>query len=140
MSYTAQGGWILVVDDHELSRRLLEQVLETAGLAVLGAGTITEAERLVALSAPDAVVLDMHLPDGHGLQLARRLRAEPRTANCAIIACTATDESATEQDCRRSGCDAYVTKPIDTHRFAEIVTELLGSRAQAPSGDALSAA
>jgi two-component system, cell cycle response regulator DivK len=131
MTSGRSGAWVLVVDDHVLSRKLVEQLLATAGLPVRGAGTLAEAEQLLAASTPAAIVLDMHLPDGHGLELARRCRADPGTAGCAIVACTAGDPSTTERDCRAGGCDAYVTKPIDTYRFLSTVTELVGARSAA---------
>ena len=125
------SGWVLVVDDHELSRKLVEEVLEHARLQVRGAGSIAEAERIIATSAPGAIVLDLSLPDGHGLELARRCRSDPRTASCAIVACTAGQGPDEEDAAYREGCDAYVTKPIDTRRFPSLVAGLMEARAAA---------
>jgi DNA-binding response OmpR family regulator len=122
---------ILIVDDHALSRMWLTRVLEAAQLDVAGAATLSEAERLLDAFTPAGIVLDLRLPDGPGLALAGRCRADPRTAACAIIACTAGDHPDEVVRAFEAGCDAYVTKPIDTERFAHLVTTLIAERAVA---------
>lgn len=110
----------------------MAHVLEGAELDVAGAATIAEAERLRdAAPAPDGIVLDLRLPDGHGLSLAERCRSDPRTADCAIVACTAGDHPDELRRAFECGCDAYVTKPIDPGRFAELITSLIAERAVA---------
>jgi CheY-like chemotaxis protein len=118
-------GHVLVVDDHPVNRLLLEHVLELEQLEVLGAGSIAEAERVLEETVPPVIVLDLQLPDGHGLDLARRLKADPHTSGCAIVACTAARIAGEEQLARAVGCEGYVTKPIDTRRFASLVRSLM---------------
>jgi CheY-like chemotaxis protein len=122
---SASRGPVLVVDDHPISRLLFERVLEPEGVDVIAAGSIAEAQRLLAVTAPAVVVLDLQLPDGHGLDLARRLKADPSTARCAIVACTASDDEDEEPRALAAGCAALVTKPIDTHSFASLVCSLI---------------
>lgn len=92
---------------------------------MLGAGSIAEAERVLEETVPPVIVLDLQLPDGYGLDLARRLKADPHTSGCAIVACTATGIPNEEQLARSVGCDGYVTKPIDTRRFGSLVLSLI---------------
>jgi CheY-like chemotaxis protein len=125
-------GPVLVVDDHPVNRLLLESVLELEGIDVLGAGSIAEAERLLERSVPPVIVLDLQLPDGYGLDLVRRLQADPRTAGCAIVACTAGDTEHEDVQARGAGCAAFVSKPIDTRRFAAIVRALIVREAPRP--------
>ncbi|HEX4008696.1 MAG TPA: response regulator [Solirubrobacteraceae bacterium] len=127
---------ILIVDDHALSRTWLTRVLEEAQLDVAGAATLSEAQRLLDDWTPAGIVLDLRLPDGPGLALAQRCRADPRTAGCAIIACTAGDHPDEVVRAFECGCDAYVTKPIDTERFAHLVTTLIQERAVAGAREA----
>jgi CheY-like chemotaxis protein len=124
---------VLVVDDHPVNRLLLESVLELEGIDVLGAGSIAEAERLLEHSVPPVIVLDLQLPDGYGLDLVRRLRADPRTAKCAIVACSAGDAEEEDVHARDAGCAAFVSKPIDTRRFADLVRSLIISGAPGPA-------
>jgi CheY-like chemotaxis protein len=116
---------ILVVDDHELNLKLLTRVLELEGHSVAAAGTLDAAERAIAEDPPALIVLDLNLPDGDGLELARRLKSDPRTGSCAIVACTADAMTEDRERALAAGCDAYVSKPIDTREFAELVASLL---------------
>jgi CheY-like chemotaxis protein len=122
---------LLIVDDHALSRMWLTRVLEGAQLDVTVAATLSEAQRLLDGFTPAGIVLDLRLPDGPGLAVAARCRADPRTAGCAIIACTAGDHPDEVVRAFESGCDAYVTKPVDPERFAHLVTTLIAQRAVA---------
>jgi CheY-like chemotaxis protein len=118
-------GRILVVDDHALNLKLLERLLELEGREVRSADSVAAAERALAEEQPALIVLDLNLPDGNGLDLTRRLKAEPRTASIPIVACTAAVMPADEDRAREAGCDAFVAKPIDLQRFSEIISSIL---------------
>jgi CheY-like chemotaxis protein len=126
-------GPVLVVDDHPVNRLLLESVLELEGIDVLGAGSIAEAERVLESCVPPVIVLDLQLPDGYGLDLVRRLRADPRTAGCAIVACSAGDADQEDMQARDAGCAAFVSKPIDTRHFAALVRSLIVAGVPGPA-------
>jgi CheY-like chemotaxis protein len=74
-------------------------------------------------------VLDLNLPDGDGLELARRLKTDARTASCVVLACTADAMTEDRERALQAGCDAYVSKPIDTRDFSSLVASLLQRRA-----------
>lgn len=118
----------LVVDDHELNLKLLQRVLELEGLDVTAVGTMAAAEQAIAQQLPDVIVLDLLLLDGDGRDLARRLKADPQTAGCAIVACTAGAMRGDRERALDAGCDAYVTKPIDTRGFAALVSSFASAR------------
>jgi CheY-like chemotaxis protein len=118
----------LVVDDHELNLKLLQRVLELEGLDVTAVGTMAAAEQAIAQQLPDVIVLDLLLPDGDGRDLARRLKADPQTAGCAIVACTAGAMRGDRERALDAGCDAYVSKPIDTQGFAALVSSFASAR------------
>ncbi len=121
----ARHGPVLVVEDHPVNRLLLQRVLELEQLEVIGAGSIAEAERVLEDITPPVIVLDLHLPDGYGLDLARRLKADPSTSACAIVACTAGPAPNEAELAHSIGCAEYVTKPLDTRRFASLVRSLI---------------
>jgi two-component system, cell cycle response regulator DivK len=124
---------ILVVDDHELNRKLLQRLLERSGYAVHCAASLTAASCAAFECPPDLIVLDLNLADGDGLALVGRLRGDPRTRHAVIVACTAASADGDRDRALRAGCDAYVAKPIDTRVFAALVEELLAGPPPLPA-------
>jgi CheY-like chemotaxis protein len=122
---TSRRGRVLVVDDHALNLKLLERLLEREGREVRAADSVAAAERALAEEEPAMIVLDVNLPDGSGLELTRRLKAEPRTASIPIVACTAAVLPSDENEAMEAGCDAFVAKPIDLRRFSEVISSIL---------------
>ena len=101
---------IVVVDDEAAIRRLLKAALERAGYAVVEAGTAREAQSALDIDRPDAVLLDLGLPDRDGLELIP-LVVKSGAALLVISAREATQEKIAALDL---GADDYVTKPFDT--------------------------
>jgi two-component system, cell cycle response regulator DivK len=118
---------ILIVDDHEPGVALIERLLELDGHKVRAAGSLADAERALAEEQPAMIVLDLNLPDGSGLELTRKLKAHPVTAEIPVLACTAAVLPADEHEALEAGCDAYVSKPIDLRRFQTIVAAMLAA-------------
>jgi two-component system, OmpR family, response regulator len=100
---------ILVVDDDDALRKLLIDYLSGHGLSVSGVATATEAVKAVANHAYSLVLLDLNLPDGDGIDLARRWRAEQQIS---IICLTGRLEEADRVMGLELGADDYITKPF----------------------------
>ncbi|MEW6502124.1 MAG: response regulator, partial [Thermodesulfobacteriota bacterium] len=83
---------ILVVEDQELNRFLLEEVLQRAGYAVLAAADGPSARKLAREHLPDLILLDVMMPEEDGYQTCRLLKEEPVTAEIPVIFITALDE------------------------------------------------
>jgi two-component system cell cycle response regulator DivK len=120
------AGLVLIVEDHPMNRLLVERVLEQAGYETIAAGSIAAAERILKRRRPALIVLDLRLPDGDGSELAQRLKSDPATAACAIVACSAGTDPDDRRRTLEAGCDAYVSKPLDIWSFAGLVGELTG--------------
>lgn len=101
---------ILVVDDEQPIRRLLRNTLERAGYAVVEAINGREALAAVAAEAPDAVLLDLGLPDRDGLELVPLIRKAGDAVILVVSARDATDQKVAALDL---GAEDYVTKPFD---------------------------
>jgi DNA-binding response OmpR family regulator len=114
---------ILVVDDHELSIKLFERLLSSAGYEVFAVRSLAAAARAIEETEPALIVLDRRLPDGDGLHLARELKARPHSP--PVLACTAGEPSRDGDLELHQSCDAYVAKPIEVDRFVEVVDSLL---------------
>jgi len=103
---------VLVVEDDARLRRLAELGLRF-GYDVSSAATGSAALVEAAEHIPDLVLLDLDLPDMHGAEVLRRLRALPGGDRVAVIVLTATAGRATELESLREGVDDFVTKPVD---------------------------
>jgi two-component system, OmpR family, KDP operon response regulator KdpE len=104
------GARILVVDDEPQIQRFLRPALETAGYAVEQALSGAEALRLAAARRPDAVLLDLGLPDIDGQEVLRRLR---QSSQVPVVVISARDKSEEKIQALDAGADDYVEKPFD---------------------------
>jgi two-component system phosphate regulon response regulator PhoB len=118
---------ILVVDDEPHIGLLLRLQLESRGYELRLARSLFEARAALLDDAerPDGVLLDLHLPDGSGVELLRELRARPATADLPIIILTAEGEERVLQEARSLGA-ATVTKPFSPSKLTAQVAALLG--------------
>jgi two-component system KDP operon response regulator KdpE len=116
---------ILIVDDEAPIRRLLRGALERAGFRSVEAGSAREALALVNHHRPDAVLLDLGLPDRDGLELVPLLKARHSLALLVISARDATEEKVAALDL---GADDYVTKPFDTDELLARIRAALRGR------------
>ena len=115
---------ILIVEDVDFNRDLLEQILEDTYeilIATDGADGIALAER----ERPDLILMDLSLPVIDGWEATRRIKSEPALAGIPIIALTAHAMQGDEDKARASGCDDYLSKPIDEDILMEKIGRLL---------------
>jgi CheY-like chemotaxis protein len=127
------GESILIVDDNVQNLKLARVILATAGYDVRTAADAEEALALLRTSRPQVILMDVQLPGMDGLQLTRRLKADPATQGIRIIALTAYAMKGDEEKAFAAGCDGYVSKPIDTERLPEIVRSHLSDRGETAS-------
>lgn len=100
---------VVLVDDQEAMRVGLEVLLERRGIETIGtAATIADAEEALRGLAPDVAVIDVQLPDGSGLQLVRKLRAE--NPEVRVLIYTGAEEVAFLADALESGAQGFVLK------------------------------
>jgi len=125
---------ILVVDDNESIRNVLQMNFEWIGYDVVAAGDGEEAVRVVESEHPDLIILDVMMPRRNGYQVCRQFKTDPRTAAIPVILLTAKSQ---EQDVywgRDCGADDYITKPYNTPVLEAAVGRLLsGVRVAAPT-------
>ena len=123
---------ILVVDDEPQVLRGLSAALAAAGYEVATAATAAAALEAAALLPPDAVVLDLVLPDGSGVEVCRRLR---EWTQVPIVVVSAVDEETQKIAALDAGADDYVTKP---YAVGELLARVRAAmrRGVAPPGEA----
>jgi two-component system KDP operon response regulator KdpE len=104
-----QGRRVLACDDEPQILRALKVILRDEGYVVLTAGTMDEALDVAAVSAVDAAIVDLLLPDGDGVELCRRLR---EWSEMPIIVLSAVGEEEQKVAVLKAGADDYITKPF----------------------------
>jgi len=119
---------VLVVEDDASSRKLIRTILASRGYRVAEAADIPQAQAFLARNLPSLVLLDLRLEGDDGLDLMRDIRADPRTRDLPVAAVTAQAMQDDESRVLAAGCDAYLTKPIDTRRLPQVVAELIAKR------------
>jgi two-component system KDP operon response regulator KdpE len=124
---------VLVVDDEPQILRALEANLRGAGYEVATAATAEEALTAAAIRPPDAVVLDLVLPDRSGVEVARELRAWTAVP---ILVLSAVGDETQKVEALDAGADDYVTKPFGLDELLARLRALL-RRAAPPSGPVL---
>ena len=117
---------ILLVEDDEMIREMVQQTLELYDHTILNAGSGVEAIEKAGAERPDLILMDVGLPIMDGYEATQRLKADPATRAIPIIALTA---AAGQEDRRRAlaaGANEYETKPIDFDRLMTKMDSLLG--------------
>lgn len=122
---------VLVVDDEPDLRTLYELALLREGLAVETAGTVAEALEALADQVFDAVITDMRLPDGSGLDILHHLEREGRPERALVITAFGSAENAVEA--LKAGAFDYLTKPVDLRQFRTVVASAIGRAEPAAS-------
>lgn len=120
---------ILVVEDNEQNRVLMRQILTHHGYEVLEALDGLTGLEMARAHMPDLILLDIQMPVMNGFAVIRELRNNPEFRKIKVIAVTSFAMKGDREKALQAGFDEYVTKPIDTRKFPELVKEIL-SRAQ----------
>jgi two-component system, OmpR family, KDP operon response regulator KdpE len=128
------GLRILVVDDEPQILRGLRVVLRTAGYDVATAQTMAEALDAVSVRPPDAMLLDLVLPDGSGVDVCREVR---RWSGLPIIVLSAVGDEREKVHALDVGADDYVTKPFGTEELLARVRAVIRRTAEATGEPAL---
>lgn len=122
---------ILIIEDVELNRDLLEQMLEDR-YEVASAADGEDGLRHARAAVPDVVLLDLGLPGMDGWTVAHAMRADPALADVFVIALTAHAMAGDRERALAAGCDEYLTKPIDERTLFQVL-ERAARRIGSPS-------
>ncbi len=123
---------VLIVDDNAMNVAIAEVVLLAEHFEVE-----TAADGLLALERalvfkPDLILMDIQMPGIDGIEVTRRLKADPQTQHIRIAAFTAFAMRGDEAKMRAAGCDAYLSKPIDVKRFGAQVRACIDAPGGSP--------
>jgi len=124
------GRSVLIVDDEQHIRLLIEQTLEELldeGVELYTAADGEEALAAIEAQRPSLVFLDVMMPRRNGLEVARAVRGELGLADTHIVLLTAKGQAQDVAAGREAGADRYLTKPFDPDELLGIAREVLAS-------------
>jgi CheY-like chemotaxis protein len=118
---------LLIVDDEEGVRSLVRMTLESESYQIIEAREGSEAIELVRKHRPDLVLLDVMLPDASGIDICRKIKADPQTAETTIVMLTAKAQSGDLEEAEAAGADGYFTKPFSPIALMQRVERIFGA-------------
>ena len=116
---------ILVVEDNEDNRRIMRDLLTSAGYEVIEAVNGQEGVKAAETQGPEMILMDIQLPDFDGYEATRRIKANPALSTIPIIAVTSYALSGDDVKAFEAGCDVYVTKPFSPRELLAKIREYL---------------
>jgi two-component system cell cycle response regulator DivK len=122
---------ILIVDDNAMNIDLVSFLLAADGMQVESAADAAQASACIAAQHPDLILMDIQMPGVDGLELTRRLKADPATRHIPIVALTAYAMKGDEERMLAAGCDGYIAKPVEVATFTHHVRSFLAGAAGA---------
>jgi two-component system, cell cycle response regulator DivK len=125
VTVTAEHLSVLLVEDAPVNQELAELVFRRAGYEVTAVGTGTAALADLEARSYDVVALDIRLPDMDGREVARQIKGNPRTRDIPVVAITALAMKGDREAALAAGCDAYITKPIDTRTLTQTIEAII---------------
>ncbi|CAN5904448.1 response regulator transcription factor [soil metagenome] len=132
---TAMTARLLLIDDDARLSSMVGDYLRGSGFEVETAGSLAAGRERIGAETFDALVLDLMLPDGDGLDLCRELRASPRTRHLPLLMLTARGEPMDRIVGLELGADDYLPKPFEPRELLARVKALLRRAAPQPASD-----
>jgi CheY-like chemotaxis protein len=112
---------VLLVEDNDLNRAMLSKWLRRRGFDVVTAADGEQGLSAARVSDPDIILMDISLPVYDGLEVTRRLKADPATSRIPVVALTAHVSGEDRDQALAAGCHAFESKPIDFNRLLDTI-------------------
>jgi CheY-like chemotaxis protein len=119
---------ILVADDSPVQIELLRVALEEKGFEVLVAKDALQAGIAARRFAPDAIILDINMPGGSGLEVLKRLKHADKTSRIPVVIVSGNDKPETQREAIKLGAAEFLLKPVDVEKLTKLLTELSAAR------------
>jgi CheY-like chemotaxis protein len=117
---------ILVVEDQDSIRRMIEALVKGRGYEVVAVGSGAKAIDVCMISPPDIVLLDLMLPGQYdGFEVCRRLRSDPSTRTASIVVISALDDDDAKSRAMAAGANAFYTKPFSPIALLKEIERLM---------------
>jgi two-component system cell cycle response regulator DivK len=126
------GESILIIDDSPLNLKLARILLESQGYVIGTAKEGNEALSMVSTFKPRLILMDVQMPGIDGLEVTRRIKANPNTRDIIVVALTSYAMKGDREKARSAGCDGYITKPFDSQKLLLQIRQYLDTANGAP--------
>lgn len=131
------GSRVLIADDNEQNRELLDAYLADEGYQMLTACDGQETLDVVDAQQPDLILLDIMMPKLSGYEVCERIKADPERRDVLVLMVTALNEMGDIEKAVQAGCDDFLTKPVNQLELKTRVRSLLRVRHLASERDRL---
>ncbi len=131
------GSRVLIADDNDQNRELLEAWLADEDYEVLIATDGQDTLRVVESGQPDLILLDIMMPRMSGYEVCEKLKSDPETSDIPVLMVTALNEMGDIEKAVQAGCDDFLTKPVNQLELKTRVRSLLKVRHLASERDRL---
>ena len=118
---------ILVIEDNALNMKLVRSLLKIGKFEILEAEDAESGIQLMRQHLPDLVLMDVQLPGMNGLKATRIIKRDPTIKEIPIVALTSYAMQGDEEKAAEAGCSGYITKPIDTKSFLQVIDKYICS-------------
>ena len=116
---------ILVIEDNKLNMKLVKELISIGKYRMLEANDAESGIQQIREQRPDLVLMDIQLPGMDGLSATKIIKEDPALKDIPIIGLTSYAMQGDKEKALAAGCTGYITKPIDTRKFLETVSEYL---------------
>ncbi len=116
---------VMIVEDNHLNRKLFNDLLQVHGYDTIMTDRPTEAVQMVRQHRPHLILMDIQLPEISGLEVIKRILADPTIADIPIVAVTAFAMKGDQERILEQGCKAYLAKPISVSTFIATVQKFV---------------
>jgi two-component system chemotaxis response regulator CheY len=125
---------ILIVDDSATTRAMIKRIINLCGIpteSILQAADGAEALGVLRASKVDLVLADLHMPNMGGVEMTRRMMADPAMRNIPVVVVSADPNAKRIDQLKREGVKGYLAKPFTPEAFREVLGQTLGVHANA---------
>lgn len=112
---------VLIVEDNELNMRLFSDLVQAEGHKTLQVRRGDEALDIIPAHRPDLVIMDVQIPGISGLEVTSRIKKDSNLASIPVLVVSAFAMVGDKEKIEESGCDGYITKPVDVTAFMKAV-------------------
>jgi len=116
---------IMLVEDDEINRTLLHQLLQDSGYRIIEAVDGLKALKVAMRERPTLILMDVDLPGLDGIGITRRIREDAALCNTLIVMVTAFDTPEIREAAFDAGCNEYLVKPLDAAKLKTFLTAVL---------------